>query len=156
MSLAAPPKVTEPERPTPPTSPTPEPKTRQPAVPATGDRITALREQLGTRRQPFAALLEPAKLRFADGRLTIQPPSGDTLLEQALDRKNNAALLEELVREIWGDGTTWVVRPPVESGASDPESPSPREVAMKDASEDPTVRAVLDVFGGRIQNVTTP
>ena len=95
-----------------------------------------------------------SKLSFANRRLEIQPLAGDALLEKALDRENNVALLKELLEDIWGDGTTWVLRQPAETTAPSPEVS--RDEAMKEASEDPTVQAVLEVFGGHIQSVQTP
>ncbi len=114
------------------------------------DRIAAFRESLDTRRQPLAALFESAKLLFEDGKLKIEPPKGDSLLAGALKRKNNAALLEQLLREIWGEGTSWVLQETVE----DPETRrEPGAKASGNATEDPTVKAVLEIFGGNIQNV---
>ncbi len=118
-----------------------------------GDRIASFRESLNTRRQPLAALVDSAKLVFEEGRLQIAPPAGDSLLAGALKRKNNVTLLEELLREIWGEGTTWIIQETA-GDASEPES-NRREPdkTSREAIEDPTVQAVLDIFGGNIQNI---
>ena len=93
---------------------------------------------------------------MVDGQLEIQPLPEDTLLEAALQRRNNASLFQDLLREIFGEGTTWVLKKSaasVDAVQREPAEPDPRKEAMKDASEDPTVKAVLDIFGGRIQSV---
>ena len=121
-----------------------------------GNRLTRFRDALNTRRQPLAALIESAELSFEDGVLKIQPQAGDALLTGALKRENNISLIEELLREIWGRGSTWAA---VDAAAAKPtvaskkESPESKKEAVKEATQDPTVQAVLDIFGGNIKNV---
>ena len=117
-----------------------------------GDRIASFRALLSTRRPPLAALFETANLTFVDDQLRIQPLAGDSLLASALRRKNNVALLEEILRNTWGDGTTWSLR---ETGKTDVpvQDARPEDGALKEAHDDPTVQAVLDIFGGSIQSV---
>ncbi len=118
-------------------------------------RITSFREALNTRRQPLAALIESAELTFEDDRLQVQPQAGDALLPAALKRKNNVALFKQLVRETWGDDATWTIRdaPPDKPAKSKQDSQESKKEAVKQANQDPTVQAVLDIFGGNIQNV---
>ncbi len=119
------------------------------------DRITTFRESLSTRRQSLAALFEPVKLTFEDGNLKIMPPAGDSLIAGALKRKNNVALLNELIRDVWGEGTAWTVQETAvdtqESTASRRESEDAKPPSK--AAEDPTVQAVLEILGGSIKNV---
>ncbi len=121
--------------------------------PATGRRIDSFRDQLSSRRQPLAALVESAKLAFEDGQLLVYPQAGDSLLPNALKRKNNAALFDELLREVWGEGTTWTLQqaPNPTRSALDPRG-SERKATEK-ANEDSMVKTVLEVFGGNVQNV---
>ena len=122
------------------------------ATPASGGRIDAFREQLNSRRQPLAALVESAKLFFEDGRLSVRPQPGDSLLASALKREKNAALFDQLIREIWGENATWSLEAaPVPTPQNDPRSSARQQT--EDAAKDPTVKTVLEVFGGSIQNV---
>ncbi len=119
-----------------------------------GNRINSFREQLSHRRQPLAALVESAKLVLEDGCLLIYPQPGDSLLSSALNRKNNAALFDELTRELWGTGTQWALQKAPELPAgSTRDARQSRKEAAEEASEDSMVKTVLEVFGGNIQSV---
>ena len=113
----------------------------------TADLIEQFRDQLNSRRQPLAGLFEPAKLVFDSGQLSIYPPPGDSLMSNALKRPNNATLIDELVQQVWGKGSTWVIE------AALPAKTERQAEATSDAAEDEVVQAVLEVFGGNIQSV---
>ncbi len=143
-----------------PVSPQPPPdrknrnETSRTKPPAAGSRIDAFRDQLNTRRQPLAALVESAKLAFEDGRLLVYPQTGDSLLPNALKRKNNATLFDELTREVWGDRTTWTLQDaPVQTTEAAPNPRQSRKEAAEEANKDSMVKTVLEVFGGNIQSV---
>ena len=124
-------------------------------TPAIGNRIEAFRDELNSRRQPLAALIESAELAFEDGRLLVCPQAGDSLLTSALKRKNNAALLDQLTREVWGGGATWALQDAPDPTTESDRSPrrSSRKKATDEANEDAVVKTVLEVFGGSIQSV---
>ena len=108
---------------------------------------------LGDRRQGLAALFGSATLAFEEDRLTIRPQAGDALLAGALKREKNVSLVEELIRQVWGDGAGWTLlapAPKVEETADEQES---KDEKLRQAQDDPTVQAVLDIFGGNIQSV---
>ncbi|MCP3958569.1 MAG: DNA polymerase III subunit gamma/tau [bacterium] len=108
---------------------------------------------LGDRRQGLAALFGSAQLAFEGGRLTIQPQAGDVLLAGALKRETNASLVEDLIRQVWGEDAGWTLLAPgpkVEEVDNEKES---KDDKLRQAQDDPTVQAVLDIFGGNIQSV---
>ncbi len=131
----------------------PESPSPESSVQTGGDPIASFRQLLSSRRQPLAALFESAKLAFEEGHLQIQPPAGDALLAAALKREGNAALLDELLREIWGEGTTWKLRAPIETRNAAPDGPGATGNGLQEVREDPMVQAVLDIFGGNVQSV---
>ena len=121
---------------------------------ATSRGVSRFRNLLAERRQPLAALVESAELEFVEGQLHIQPSPGDPLLAAALQRENNTMLLDELLEQVWGPGSRWTLR------ESEQPQPSARDeqdrtvdAAPSEATKDPTVKAVLDIFGGNIQSV---
>ncbi len=143
-----PPKVTE-ERPD-----RAEPHPMESTGAAASGRMASFRETLNTQRQSLAAMIESARLVFEDGKLRIEPPAGDSLIAGALKRKNNVTLLEELIQRIWGEGATWILQEPSDEAREATISRRESEAeASGEVTEDPTVQAVLEIFGGNIQNV---
>ncbi len=116
-------------------------------------RIDSFRDQLNNRRQPLAALVESAKLFFEDGRLLVHPQAGDTLLSNALKRRNNAALFDQLAQEIWGERTTWLVQEAPALSTPDHDLQQSGKEDTAGADKDPMVQTVLEVFGGNIQSI---
>ncbi len=116
-------------------------------------RVSNFLEQLGLRRQPLAALVETAQITIDESSLVIQPLSKDSLLPNALQRKNNASLVDELVRDILGPDASWSLIAPRTSRA--PKEPTVQKT-QKTAPGNTTVQAVIEVFGGQIQNVQKP
>ena len=131
---------------------TPEPSAREteaapPKSASSVSSVDSFRELLNGRRQQLAALVEPARLVYDDGQIQIYPPAGDSLLASALKRENNATLFHELVQQVWGENTTWVVK------AAPPVKTTHPSNTTEDAAEDAVVQTVLEVFGGNIQSV---
>ncbi len=121
---------------------------------AAGSRADLFREQLNDRRQPLAAMVDSAKLAFKDGQLLVYPEAGDSLLSSALKRENNASLFDELARDVWGEGTTWLLQEaPDESSKPDHSPRASGNEEAKEANKDSMVKTVLEVFGGNIQSV---
>ena len=130
-----------------------ETRPENPARAVGEEGIARFSRLLGDRRQGLAALFGSARLAFENNQLTIQPQAGDALLAGALKREKNVSLVEELIRQVWGDGTGWkllAADPRVEETASEKAS---EDEKLQQAQDDPTVRAVLDIFGGNIQSV---
>ncbi len=128
-------------------------------------QIASFRELLDTRSRPLAAHVASARLVLEDGRLLVHTKAGDSLLPSALKRKNNILLFEELIQEVWGEGTdmTWKVQETPHlshsGGTQDQTSRSNCDhrqsgnEAADEANQDPMVRTVLEIFGGSIKNV---
>lgn len=113
--------------------------------------LRRFRALLAERRQPLAALIDSAELSFSGGQLHITPSPDDPLLAAALQRKNNVSLLDSLMTEIWGQGTIWTLQKP--KRIQSPQTEERSEEALKEIKDEPTVKAVLEVFGGNIQSV---
>lgn len=120
------------------------------------DQIQAFLEEVSKRRQPLAALLSEADLAFADGTLHIASPPDDGLLETRLQQPASRQTLEEALAAVWGAGTAWRLergggsRKAAQAAAANPAEPA-ADVAK--VSELPQVQALLDIFGGRVENV---
>lgn len=89
--------------------PKPEPSTVEAPKKLDPSRIPALLEILGSRRQALAAHMRKAGLSVRQDKLTIHPPSGDTLLQRSLDRPRNREALEQAMTEVWGSGCRWTL-----------------------------------------------
>ncbi|HEX9799700.1 MAG TPA: DNA polymerase III subunit gamma/tau [Thermoanaerobaculia bacterium] len=148
-------------RPAPPAAAVPLAPSAQPpsiarAAGATTDALLRFREELSARRPTLAASLGAARLRHADGVLTIELPGDDPLGAKQLERASNRELLGAAAAATFGAGTRLrlVEAPPAAPGdavaapaaASGDETPSP-------AADDPRVQAVLDIFGGTVATV---
>ncbi len=132
--------------------------------------LPAFFQQLKTRSPSLAALLKSHRdeLRFAGGELRV--PEDDPQLQSALKRKHNREVFERLLREVWGGDATWKWSrnagcPDARNGAEPaagvpaagaPDPPGPENEALDRARQDPTVRAILEVFNGsKIRSIQT-
>ena len=154
------PRASSPPEP-PPDLPPPEPPPDLPppdlveASPAPSKKGTVqeLFTIVGRKKQPFLVRLRKAQALDAEGgKRTI---TGDPSLAKALERESNRRVLDEAVRETWGSSATWSFRetatttPPQRP---EPENPPAPEVP-EEASQDPRVQQVLDIFGGTVERV---
>jgi DNA polymerase-3 subunit gamma/tau len=125
----------------------PRPVVAPPSRPS--DPVTAFKEEAGKRKQNIGGFLDAAEeLRFADGRIAILCPSGDSYLRTRLEA--NRAVLEESAAAVWGPGT----RLDILVGAAAPKAAAEAKPApVQQVEQIPTVQAVLDIFKGRIETV---
>jgi DNA polymerase-3 subunit gamma/tau len=128
-------------------APSPRPVAAPPSRPS--DPITAFKEEAGKRKQNIGGFLDAAEdLRFADGRVAILCPSGDSYSRTRLEA--NRAVLEESAAAVWGLGT----RLDILMGAAAPKAAAEAKPApVQQVEQIPTVQAVLDIFKGRIETV---
>jgi DNA polymerase-3 subunit gamma/tau len=122
------------------------------AAPASDDeRLARLLQAVARRRQVLAAHLGEAQaLRFEGGALVIYQPRGESWLAAALERPGNRGALEEALAEVCG-APLWRM-----AEAETAASPTPAPVSapsLAAVAADPTVQAVLDIFGGTVQAV---
>lgn len=157
-TASTPPPASSPaETPSKPAAPQPSPAAAPARKP--GGDARAVVEEVGRLKQPLAALLEECRLHFDGDVLHIRPKSGDTLLEERLERSSNRRVLEDALSRVRGDGAAWKLEasaPAAETDRPEPEAPSAAEApqaAPDDASDDPTVQRMLDLFGGRVEAV---
>jgi DNA polymerase-3 subunit gamma/tau len=133
--------------------------------------IRAFLDEICRRKQPLAAHLEEARdLRFAGGRLMILLTSGDVYLSTRLRQPSNRQLIDEAVTATWGAGASWDF-----AESDEPASPAaggsshwpggatatsggglaaaPSVAGLASVADHPTVQTVLDIFGGRVEEV---
>jgi DNA polymerase-3 subunit gamma/tau len=145
---ASPPIPTPAAPPRPDPVPTPPRASAPPAPPR--DTVRAFLEEVSKRRPNLAGALDSAdKLSFSEGCLTIVAPAGDTWLGPRLGQEVNRAAIDEALAAVWGSGSRWRLtqgeaRAPIAEPAVAPE----RAIA-----DNPTVQAVLDIFGGKVETV---
>lgn len=152
---------------TPATPAAPPPPTARPAAPPTepatarqgaklaADPVTAFLEFVNHQKQPLAAHLRQAqRLTFSDGVLLIEVERGDSFIPPALQRTANSDVLNEAVKEIWGDDSRWRLVE-VDSGpAQQKEIVEPKSEKKGSAAIDhPVVQSALDLFSGTIEAV---
>lgn len=117
--------------------------------------VERLLEEVDRRRAPLAAHLQEAvSVAMADGVLQISARPGDHWLERALRRPNNRSALEAAIEATFGEPLPWklvAASETAETAATTREEPAP-EVPPA-ATEHPTVQAVLDIFGGRVESI---
>lgn len=115
----------------------------------------ALLEEVSRYKQPLAAHLDAAQdLVFEEGRLLIYSAPGDSWLAKALERKSNRTVLEQALAHLCGASTTWQL---LEGKAEEPDTQVDPDTALQTgdpAVQNPTVQAVLDIFGGEAHAVT--
>jgi DNA polymerase-3 subunit gamma/tau len=119
--------------------------------PATGEDVgAALLQAVTRRRQVLAAHLAAAQgMELVAGELRIYRPPGDGVLAAALERNGNRVALEEALAEVCGPGVRWRL---LDGAAAPPPANAPAP-AITAAAADPSVQAVLDIFGGTIAAV---
>jgi DNA polymerase-3 subunit gamma/tau len=160
---AARPDPAPPEEPTP-ASPRPQASSPDPAPkgpPAEAEPvdldISRLLEEVNRRKPALAAHLKEAlDLVLADGVLEIHIRAGSSWLSTRLAKETNKKALEAALADTVGADARWRLiessaPPKKESPATPPEDPAGNEQAS--ATDNPTVQAVLDIFGGTVEPV---
>lgn len=127
----------------------------RPAQPApqtqTAGGIPALVDAIRARKPPLAPLFSRTELpALRNGVVEIAVAQGDTLSQQTLER--NRAFLDSLVEEFLGPGAGWkIIRTSASPTRGDQ---APQNVGQRpQIQDDPTVKTVLEVFNGTIENV---
>lgn len=124
-----------------------------PAAPRAVGPIQALLDEISKSKQPLAAHLSEAQaLSFADGKLDIVTPPGDTWLSQRLASPSNRAVLEEALATVFGAGAGWQLSTG-EAQAAKPAASVTAAPTESPAQEHPGVQTLLDIFGGTIEKV---
>lgn len=146
----------EPPAAAPPAKAEPEPPAEEATPPAAPEgSVERLLEEVDRRRAALAAHLQEAvSVAVADGVLRISARPGDHWLERALQRPNNRSALEAAVEATFGEPVPWklvAASETTDTPATTRDEPEP-EVPPA-AAEHPTVQAVLDIFGGRVESV---
>ena len=148
------------------------------AVPAAApDAAGEIKQLLASSHPSLAGLLDFHKARFAvQGSMLVV--TAVPALEEALRDGAKATLLKDTVRSVLGPEADWKTTPaapparedaPAPADAPPPDrgaapgsqparpatsrTPPPSEAARTTAEKDPTVRAVLELFGGRVVDV---
>jgi DNA polymerase-3 subunit gamma/tau len=159
-SPKAPPSAVAPEIKT--TTEPPEPAAEEPPPPddapasLPGDEaLVRLKEILSTRKPPLAARLHNQRLTLEKRTLVIHLQEDDPHFRKALGRFDN--ILREVLAEILGEGAGYEIRRRQGDAADAPDDERQTtagvDAGRKAAEDNPTVQAVLDIFGGSIQNV---
>jgi len=103
--------------------------------------LADFKRALSRKRQSLAALFAHVeKILLRQGCLEIYPAAGDSLLSTALERQRNAALVEEVIHQLWGAGIEWRL---VVATAT---APTAHTAASQTTDPHPAVQAVLDIF----------
>jgi DNA polymerase-3 subunit gamma/tau len=114
------------------------------------DPVRAFLDEVSKRRPNLAGALDSAEeLSFAEGCLTVVAPAGDTWLSPRLAQEANRTALDEALVAVWGQGSRWRLT----HGEPKVASVAPRISQERDVADNPTVQAVLDIFGGRVETV---
>ena len=127
---------------------------------ATAAALDRFRNELSARRPTLAAGLEHARLRVEDGQLVIELPEDDPVRAKQLSRASNRELLGAAAVAAFGAGTRLrlveapaTTPPPAAEGEDGDSSPSLDTDHADPALDDPRVKAVLDIFGGKAVTV---
>ena len=123
-------------------------------------RWEAFLEEISRRKPSLAAHLRGTRRHpFSEGSLSLFVPPGD-LLDKALKRPANSAVVDDAVVRVWGEGTSWTARPAAPGGepevaaggdrADDGGGSSSRH---REVAEIPAVQTVLELFQGRVETV---
>lgn len=144
-AAAAPPAKVEPEPPAEEATP--------PAAPQ--GSVDRLLEEVDRRRAALAAHLQEAvSVAVVDGVLQISARAGDHWLERALRRPNNRSSLEAAIEAAFGEPVPWKLVATSETADTlAPTREEPEPVVPPAVTEHPTVQAVLDIFGGRVESI---
>ena len=152
------------ESPPQPAGPGPRPSSAaKAAVPAAAPDAAGEIKRLLTSSQPsLAGLLDFHQARFAVQGSTLVVTAVPAL-EEALRDGAKAGQLKDTVRAVLGPEADWKTTPAAPQAREDHPAPAvggapvgapaPSEEARTAAEQDPTVRAVLDIFGGRVVDV---
>ncbi len=121
-----------------------------PVAVAEADRIPKLLRDIGSKRPSLRPLLKRNPLKAEDGRLLVS--RSDSQLKSALERASNRQIFDQIVTEIWGreDAWDWYDGQKLSSSR---EQPAAATEPFQEVRNHPTVKAVLEVFGGSIQSV---
>jgi len=142
-----------------PQAPSPDPK---PELPPTekvyaDPAIARLLEEVNRRKPSLAAhLKEAVRLALADDVLEIHVRAGSTWLSTRLAKDANKQALEEAVVNAIGPGTSWKLietEASAEAPVADSEPEAPGSSVPGTAADNPTVQAVLDIFGGTVEQI---
>ena len=120
--------------------------------------VEAFLDVVRRRKQPLAAHLEADDMEFTGGALVIRHPPGDDWLPTRLGKAANRGVVDEAVRETWGETATWRLEEGDAADFASPEDDVAEEAKESDpaaeaAAEHPTVQTVLELFGGQIDTV---
>ena len=152
------------ESPPQPAGPGPRPSSAaKAAVPAAAPNAAGEIKRLLASSQPsLAGLLDLHQARFAVQGSTLVVTAVPAL-EEALRDGAKAGQLRDTVRAVLGPEADWKTTPAAPQaredhpapavGSAPVGAPAPSEEARTAAEQDPTVRAVLDIFGGRVVDV---
>jgi len=118
--------------------------------------LPAFLHELGSRRPSLAPLIKRAQPEFKDGKLYLA--KGNQQTAKALERPANRDAFEQILSDTWGPGVGWDWYEPAPKSTTSTnrtESPAPGAASSphQEVSQNPTVKAVLDVFGGKIQSI---
>lgn len=114
------------------------------------DPVRAFLEEVSKRRPNLAGALDSAEeLSFSEGCLTVVAPAGDTWLSPRLAQEANRTALDEALAAVWGPGSRWRLTHGEPKAASAAQRTSPERAV----ADNPTVQAMLDIFGGRVETV---
>ncbi len=150
-----------PDRSAPPAEPPPpEPAASEPTAveadeaPAdtSGDALDRFKEILSTRKPPLAAHVRDKLLTLEEKTLVIHLQDDDTHFRKALER--NDQILREALAEALGEGSSYEIRR--RKAEAEPSQKAARATAdegRKEAEDNHTVQAALDIFGATIQRV---
>lgn len=130
----------------------PPPQTPRPSAPPAPPRdpVRAFLDEVSKRRPNLAGALDSAdKLSFSEGCLTIVAPAGDTWLGPRLAQDVNRAAIDEALAAVWGPGNRWSLA----HGEAKAPLPEVKAAPERAVADNPTVQAVLDIFGGRVETV---
>jgi len=142
----------EPPMPTVPSEPSPPEVVPPKPPPGSSMAVTQLLERISYLKQPLAAHLSGAESLMMEGdELVIATVPGDTVLERTLSRSSNRELLDQMIAEMLGPSAKW--RLVTGTGKAEVVADSDAEDDNEDVTRDPTVQAVLDLFGGQIESV---
>ena len=145
----------EPRPSPPPRAPAPSPPAeraaRAPTPSSSGPpSLEHLLEAVSLRKQALAAhLREAAGLAVEGKKLLIHVEPGDDWLERALIKPSNRNVLQEVLTELLGAGAGWEFgqgKVPIPEEASE-------DSQAEEVVQDPTVQAVLDIFGGKVEGI---
>ena len=113
--------------------------------------MASLLREVSRQSQPLAAHLEEARaLRFREGVLTIEVEAHDRWLRDALERRRNSQIMNDAVSTIWGEGAGWAVQSSTAPRHGSPGSTLPPTHLL---SGNPTVQAVVDIFGATVESL---